>query len=295
VAIAAGAYFYMQSTQRPAPAAPAPIAKSGPVANPTAPPPTAAPAQEAPPSEAAKPAAAAEPAAPAQSVELSVTSEPRGAQVLADGKPAGTTPATLSLSAGAPVEISVHSPGYTTATQRVTPQAGMPPQSFVLTPLPYELVITTDPSGGKVRVKELSALSPAPLALGHLDGMVTALVEKDGYQRMSRIVRLEEFHEQGGTMRAEVAVSLSPLPGAARHRPPAHVPTAPPEPPGSAANPPPPPVVQLKPEPGADEPAADKKPSPAPEPAVEAAPPPSKPEVVVAPPPVAEAPAPPPP
>jgi uncharacterized protein (TIGR02266 family) len=286
VAIAGGVFFLTRSMHRAPSAGTAAVNASTAAANPQ---PSAAPPAK--PAEQ-NPAASAKPAAPAEvpavPVELSVTSEPRGAQLLADGKPAGTTPATLSLTAGVAVELSVHSPGYATTTQRVTPQKGTAPQSFVLAPLPYELLVTTEPAGANVHVKELSAVSPAPLTLGHLDGMVTATIDKDGYQRMSKTVRLEEFHEQGGTMRAEMSVTLSALPGGARRRPPAaRAPAAPPPEPTAADAPPP--VIQLKPaEPAADEPAAQKAPAPAAAPVAEAAAPAPKAE---APAPPAEAPA----
>jgi uncharacterized protein (TIGR02266 family) len=286
VAIAGGVFFVTRSMHR-APAASSP-AVNAPTAAANPQPSAAAPATPAEqnPAAADKPAVAAEPV-PAVPIEVTVTSEPRGAQLLADGKPAGTTPATLSLTTGVAVELSVHSPGYATTTQRVTPQKGMTPQNFVLAPLPYELMVTTEPAGANVHVKELSAISPAPLALGHLDGLVTATIDKDGYQRMSKTVRLEEFHEQGGTMRAEMSVTLSALPGGARRRPPAaRAPAAPPPEPTSADAPPP--VIQLKPaEPVADQPAAEKAPAPAPAPVAEAAAPAPKAEAAA---PAAEAP-----
>ena len=271
--VIAGGVFFLTRSMHHAPSQAESAAGNAPAAAANPQPSAAAPAKPAEqnPAPAAATAVAAE-AVPAVPVELSVTSEPRGAQLLADGKPAGTTPATLSLTAGVAVELSVHSPGYATTTQRVTPQKGMTPQNFLLAPLPYELMVTTEPAGASVHVKDLSAVSPAPLTLGHLDGMVTATIDKDGYQRMSKTVRLEEFHEQGGTMRAEMSVTLSALPGAARRRPPAvRAPAAapPPEPTSADA---PPPVIQLKPaEPAADEPAAEKAPSPAPAPEAAAA------------------------
>jgi hypothetical protein len=117
------------------------------------------------------------------------------------------------------------------------------------------LVIKTTPPGATVHAKDLSAVSPAPLVLGHLDGMITATVEKEGHQRTSRTVRLEEFHEHDGTMRAEVTLSLSPLPNALRRKPAVRSPAEPPpEPPGVA-----PPVVLVKPEPGSEVPAQENK------------------------------------
>jgi hypothetical protein len=89
-------------------------------------------------------------------------------------------------------------------------------------------------------------------------------VGKVGYQRMTRPVRIEEFREENGVMRAEIEVRLSPLPGGAveqppqpparqrllRRRPAAPAPPAPPEPPPGLVPPtaePPPPAPSVPP------------------------------------------------
>jgi uncharacterized protein (TIGR02266 family) len=246
VAVAALTFFLVRRPQHAPSAAPATTVPSAATAT--------APTVNEPSDKAAAPS---EPSAPAKPVpiDVNVTSEPRGAQVLVDGKPAGTTPVTLALKTTIPAEISVRSPGYAPKSQRVTPEVGMAPQHVELAPLPYELVINTTPPGATVRAKDVSAVSPAPLVLGHLDGMISVTVEKDGHQRTSRTVRLEEFHEQNGTMRAVVTLSLSPLPNALRRKPAARsLVEPPPEPPGVA-----PPVVLVKPESGSDEPAKENK------------------------------------
>jgi uncharacterized protein (TIGR02266 family) len=234
---------------------------------------TATPEPSAKPAEQPKPSAAA-----AGPVELAVTSEPRAAEVLLDGKSAGHTPATLTLSSSVPVELSVRSPGYATKTEKLSPAAGMGPKHVVLERLSYELIVTTTPPGAAVRVDDKSATSPAPLALGRVDGLVTVNVEKEGFQRATRTLRLEDFSEQSGVMRASVELTLAPLPSA-RKRPiaPIAAPDSPaPTPTGAQAAPPEPdeapPVLQLKPQPAEDPPAAEAKP---PEPKPEAAPTPA--------------------
>jgi hypothetical protein len=240
--------------------------------------PTAPPAAAPTTANALPPTAAPSQAAAVALVEVNVTSEPRGAELMSDGKAAGTTPATLPLPAGVAVELRVHSAGYATKTEHVTPQAGMAPRHFALEPLPFELAITTAPAGATVRVKNASAVSPAPLALGHIDGMVNATIEKDGYQRMSRNVRLDEFHEQDGTMRADVSVSLTPMPNAPRRHAGRALPP-PPEPPAPASASAAEPVIQVKAEPSTEEkpsePAAPTPKAEAPAPAPDAPPAPS--------------------
>jgi uncharacterized protein (TIGR02266 family) len=249
VAIAVGVFLLVRAPHRAATPAGQRMAQGTPAAatnQAEAAPPAALPSEPAP---GDKPAAAAEPAKSVP-IELNVTSEPRGAQVLVDDKPLGTTPTAVTLTSGVPAVISVRSAGYATKSSNIKPEPGMSAQHFALTPLPYELVMTTNPAGATIRTKDVSAVSPAPLVLGHLDGLITVSIEKDGYQRMSRPVRLEEFHEQNGTMRAEVSLSLSALPNLVRRKPALvrEQPAAPPpEPPGVA-----PPVVLVKPEPSGE-------------------------------------------
>lgn len=266
LAVAAGVIFVLRPRVAPEPPPSVPAKPEPPAAPPSAAAPTAPPA--------AAPEKPAEPAAAPVHVTFEVNSEPRGAEVAVDGKSVGATPVTLSLMSQATVELKVRSAGFATKIEKVTPAPGMAPLQIALAPLPYVLSITTDPPGAIVKVGEQKVESPAPLDLGHIDGPVTASIEREGFQRMSRSVRLDEFRERDGTLRAELSVSLSPLPGARRRipaaaaRPVARTPEGPPEPgapppePG-AAEPPEPPVMQVKPA-GADEtPPAAKEAAPA--------------------------------
>jgi len=234
--------------------------------------PSAAPAQP--------PAAKEEPTQPAAAapVVLALSSEPAGAEVLVDGKAQGVTPTSLSLTPGSEVELSLKRAGYTTKTEKLKADPGVTQHAVKLEALPYELTIVTEPKGARVSVGEASVESPKPLALGAVDGPVTVSVEKPGYQRASRTVDPAEFKEQAGSMRAEIAISLSALPVAVPARraapPRAAVPTAPPEPPAPDA-----PVVQIKPaeEPPPPAAAAAAAPEPAPAPKAEVAPAPEPP------------------
>ncbi len=296
-AVGGGGFFMMQRSAPPAiapepgaaePVAPAQAAEPpenpAPAAEPSAPPPAAAAEPAAAPAAPAAPAPAAAPAVTAgPPVEVNITSWPRAGEVVIEGRVEGTTPATLSLPSTKPVEISVRMAGYSTLAKSIVPVAHMDPVRFKLEPLPYVLVVNTTPPGATITLGSKSVVAPAPLELGHLDGMVSVSVELDGYQRMSRVVRLDEFSEHDNVMRAEVALSLSQLPqekvvsGRARPKPQpkaAAAPSAPvlsvtpaapkPEAPAPVAKPAEKPVEKPVEKPALPKPAPAEKPAPKP-------------------------------
>lgn len=152
-------------------------------------------------------------------VAVEVTVQPRGAELVVAGKLVGTAPMRVSLPIGVATELTVRSPGYASTSKLVTAAAKPEPQRFKLEPLPYSVIVRTDPPGAEISAERRSATAPGPLELGHLDGTAMMSVAKSGYQRVTRPLRLEEFIEQNGQMRAEVEVRLSPLPsGSSRRR-----------------------------------------------------------------------------
>jgi uncharacterized protein (TIGR02266 family) len=250
------------SLQRTTPAAG--TTKTAPVAPAAAPPAAKAETSAAmpPQGQAEGPAKAAEPVA--VNVEWAVSSEPPGAEVTVDGQSAGATPVSLKLTEGKTVEVALRSPGFVTKRESVSVTQGLSPRSFALEPLPYELVVN-EPVGATVKVGTKSAEAPSPLSLGVLASGVntlTVVIEKAGFQRVTRKVQRADFHENESARRAELSVTLAPLPAPRRPAPRAAVPAqpaqplAPPEPEnGSAA-----PVVQVMP-------AKEAAPAPPPDPA----------------------------
>jgi hypothetical protein len=218
---AAGGYFYYQSYMAPPSEGPQAKEKARAPAEPeqpseaTAAPGAPAPAAQAAPAQPASPSAAptAQPAAPVATVEVEVSSLPRDSDITVDGKRVGTTPKHVSLPVGREAQIVVSSPGYASMSKRVVAGASTEPLRFKLEPLPFSLVVQTTPPEANVSVGRATATAPAPLDLGHLDGGVQVSIAKDGFQRMTRLVRLDEFAEKDGVMRAEIEVTLSPLPG----------------------------------------------------------------------------------
>ena len=299
-----GFYYYKQRTaaereagQRQAaaenavpPAAPEPAAAPPSSAEPqdeNSAPGAAAPTQPPRAAQADAPQKAAEGSANAR-VDVEVSSVPRGADITVDGKRVGTTPSRVTLVVDKPTEVKVAAAGFAAMTRSLVPSADNEPLRFTLEPLPYALVVLTTPPQAQLSAGEHVSISPAPLELGHLDGGLQVSISKDGYQRMTRLVRLDEFTDRSGVMRAEIEVTLSPLPGSAA--PPAQrgrsrnsrqreAPPAPslsePEPP--AAEPAPKPVAEIEPKPAAEAAPANPKPEANQPPAAEAAPTPPAP------------------
>jgi uncharacterized protein (TIGR02266 family) len=199
------------------PAAATAATEEAPTEAPTAPAPTEA-APAAAPSAAqpapAAPAAAAKPT-PVQTVEIEVSSLPRDSDITVDGKPVGKTPKHVALPIGIEAKVTVSTAGYASMTKAVVASPSTEPLRFKLEPLPYSLIVRSVPPEADLAVGQVTAIAPAPLALGHLEGGVQVSISKDGYQRMTRLVRIDEFAEKDGVMRAEVDVTLSPLPGGA--------------------------------------------------------------------------------
>lgn len=159
------------------------------------------------------PGATPPPATPATGpIRIEVTSTPRGAEVRRDGKAVGTTPTHIDAERGTKVVLVIASPGHAAATKELGPEFDGQPLHFNLVPLPYVLVVETQPPGGDLTALGKTAISPAPLELGHVSGSFTVTAGKDGYSRTTRPVRLVEFTEQDGVMRASIKLALSPLP-----------------------------------------------------------------------------------
>ena len=205
------------------PALAAPVAPPPPVEVPaqpmTEPPATAQPAEpaaaEPAPSAAADsaPIAAAPAEAAGERIEVNITSLPRGADVRVAGVLKGQTPTNVELAIGRETNVTVSAPGYAAQAKLVSAIKGMDPLRYKLEPLPYVLVVVTTPPQAELAVGSVTSVSPAPLALGHISSGVDVAVTKKGYRRMTRNVRLDEFSERDGVLRAEIQVSLSPMPG----------------------------------------------------------------------------------
>jgi formylglycine-generating enzyme required for sulfatase activity len=124
-------------------------------------------------------------------------SKPAGAQVLVDGKPIGTTPATLDVDAGRRAIALAH-PEFRTWEQTITVVSG---QAQTVGPVELglpeaKLVIRTQPAGADVSVAgAYRGRTPVTLALApNVDHEV--VVTRAGYAPTTRTIRLEPKAEQ---------------------------------------------------------------------------------------------------
>jgi hypothetical protein len=145
-------------------------------------------------------------------VEVEVSSQPRDSYISVDGQQVGTTPKRVALPVGREARVTVSTPGYATITRTVVASPGSEPLRFKLEPLPFVLIVHSAPEQAVISAGSRSAIAPAPLELGHLEGVVQISVSKDGYQRVTRSVRIDEFVEKDGMMRLELDVALNALP-----------------------------------------------------------------------------------
>jgi formylglycine-generating enzyme required for sulfatase activity len=124
-------------------------------------------------------------------------SRPAGARVLVDGKPVGTTPATLDVDAGRRAVALAH-PEFRTWEQAITVQSGQPQTvGPVELGLPEsKLAVRTQPAGADVSVGgAYRGRTPLTLALApNVDHEV--VVTRAGYAPATRTVRLEPKAEQ---------------------------------------------------------------------------------------------------
>jgi uncharacterized protein (TIGR02266 family) len=176
---------------------------------PVAPDPTSATAEPSAAAQAAAPPAAAD----GPSTRVNVTALPRGADVKVDGVTAGVAPTNIDLPIGREVTVSVSAQGHASINKQIKASEGMEPLRFKLDPLPYVLVVITSPPQAEISYGGKTGVSPAPLELGHLTGDVEVSIAKDGYRKMTRPVRLDAFEERDSVLRAEIEVTLSPMPG----------------------------------------------------------------------------------
>jgi formylglycine-generating enzyme required for sulfatase activity len=124
-------------------------------------------------------------------------SRPAGARVLVDGKPVGTTPATLDVDAGRRAVALAH-PEFRTWEQTITVQSGQPQTvGPVELGLPEaKLAVRTQPAGADVSVAgAYRGRTPVTLALApNVDHDV--VVTRAGYAPATRMIRLEPKAEQ---------------------------------------------------------------------------------------------------
>ncbi|EAQ98676.1 PEGA domain-containing protein [Congregibacter litoralis] len=140
--------------------------------------------------------------------EVSIASDPPGAELLVDGTPVGKTPGTFEILQGEH-ELALTRPGFAREDFTLTSEAGVAQDlgTVELTPATGVLTLTSTPNGANVSVDgEFAGQTPLEIELSpNTDHRIS--LSRAGYRRASDTVRME-----AGARRAR-SVSLKPLLG----------------------------------------------------------------------------------
>jgi formylglycine-generating enzyme required for sulfatase activity len=123
--------------------------------------------------------------------EISLQSEPRGATVKVDGKPAGSTPLTLKLPEG-DHELEVEASRYKAWHTRLAVIANQPQnlETIRLQPADAKLAVQTKPAGANVMLgKTYAGQTPLKITLAP-DKTHRIQISKAGYQKAERVIKL---------------------------------------------------------------------------------------------------------
>lgn len=146
---------------------------------------------------------------------LDVTSDPSGAEVLANGISRGRTPCRVDRIPGGSVTIEVKADGFQPQSQSVSLAAGEVQKiDAKLKPLPGTLRVVSIPDGARVYINdEFKGETPYDLANAQ-PGSYRVRVEKPGHEPMARDVSIEkgaalteEFRLTRNTGRLEIATA----------------------------------------------------------------------------------------
>lgn len=124
--------------------------------------------------------------------QLTVTSEPEGAEVRIDGILVGTAPLTVEEVKAGESDVRVSKRGYRPFTKHMTFEATKPYKfSAVLEALPSGLTIITQPEGAKI-VVDNKPVGESPITLSNLaDGPHEITASMDGHASKTKTIFLE--------------------------------------------------------------------------------------------------------
>ena len=143
--------------------------------------------------------------------EITVSSEPAGAELRAEGEVLGETPATVQLLSGERL-LSLSKPGFATHREQLTIVAGEPRivPSIRLRPASGVLKVQTQPPGASITVDgNFRGGSPATVEVSP-DRSHRVVVSRAGYESQERTVRLGRGQQQS------LSIALKPRLGRIR-------------------------------------------------------------------------------
>jgi hypothetical protein len=143
-------------------------------------------------------------------VKLRITSVPNGAFVTVDGKRAGRTPLELERDSGAKLSVYAKARGFLGRRQQVTVDQGETEVRLVLSPLPYEIEVVTDPPGARASAVGGGEVStPGTLEFSSMPTSRKLVISKDGFVTVTKLVTRRSFTEERSRMVASVNVTLT--------------------------------------------------------------------------------------
>ena len=131
---------------------------------------------------------------------IEVTSDPAGADVIVNGQPRGTTPATIRDVPKGRATITLRKQGFAEETRELAMVAGESQTLFVkLSGLPGTMVLTSVPEGARFYVNDMPQ-GKGPISLANLSpGNYKIRVEMDGFATSTKMLSLEN----GGSITEE--------------------------------------------------------------------------------------------
>lgn len=136
--------------------------------------------------------------------EITVSSEPGGAELRSEGEELGVTPATVELLSGVR-ELAFSKPGFATHREQLTIVAGEPQvlPSIRLQPAAGVLRVETQPSGASISVDgNFRGSAPATVEVSP-DRLHQVVVARAGYESQERTVRLGRGAERSLSIRLQ--------------------------------------------------------------------------------------------
>lgn len=123
---------------------------------------------------------------------IEVTSDPAGADVVVNGQPRGTTPATVRDVPKGRATVTLRKQGFGEETRELAMVAGETQTLFVkLSGLPGTMSLTSVPEGARFYVNDMPQ-GKGPISLTNLSpGSYTIRVEMDGFATTTKTIELE--------------------------------------------------------------------------------------------------------
>ncbi|MEM7448758.1 MAG: TIGR02266 family protein [Myxococcota bacterium] len=151
---------------------------------------------------------------PDSQVDVRVTVNVGGAEILVGGVVQTHLPGTVALPIGKEIEISVRAPGYRTISRSVIATSRQPALRFRLEQLRYVLRVHTKPDNAQVQVDgRMLRGGQIQFRLSRrraARGQVSLVAMAPGFRRLSESIPLTSFVDDGTAMQHSISLELTP-------------------------------------------------------------------------------------